>query len=421
MSRSTQPSVSAQLYPYRYALLFVAFFVHCCLQFGILIVPGLAGTLMTQYGLTPTQFSMVATMPYLTGFLFGIASGTWADRKSIRQVMIIGLALAFLGAAGRMVSTSFVMLLASSFLMGFALAALNANSTKIMRLWFPGKTTSVAMGVYILGATIGAMLALKLGPTMSVAFAFRAAAIAVLAGLLAWIILGRTHPDGEAAAAESIGEHLGEVLKSKNVWLVSVFMFALFGCTVTEQTFSNVAFTTLSGSAAIAGTISALNTIAVGIGGIVMPLLISRMKTLKPVMIASALVNALLLFSVLSIGYGPMTYFLIIFQGLLLGVLLPMGKTLPALLPDVRAARLGAAGGFQSMLQNLGAWLIPAYIITPIATAITGATPVSLYIGAGACTVVCAVCMALVPETGTSVEAKMQREAALPLELQLAD
>jgi cyanate permease len=404
---------SVKLYPYRWAILATAFIVHCALQFAIMIVPGLAGTLMTAYGLDPGGFAMISTMPYLTGFLFGILSGAWADNKTIRQVMIIGLIVALVGAAGRIVSTDFILLLVSSFLMGFALAALNANSTKLFRIWFPGKTTGVAMGIYVAGATVGAMAALMGGPFLSVQMAFIIATLGIAASLVLWIFVGKTHPDGEHdEAEESIIKGMGSVVKVKNVWLISIFMFCLFGQTVTQQTFSNVAFTELTGDAAMAGLVSTVNTLAVAIGGLVMPSIVARMKSLRPIMIVVGLLDAFVMFTVLIIPFGPATWILMILQGAFLGILLPMGKTLPALLPDVKLKHLGAAGGLQSTMQNLGAWLIPAYIVTPVVAMVAGGSNEALFVGGGISVLIATLMIILVPETGTSVEAKMQREAA---------
>jgi nitrate/nitrite transporter NarK len=232
-------------------------------------------------------------------------------------------------------------------------------------------------------------------------------------------VLGRKHPDGEkstGAAKEGFVDHFKVVAKSKNAWLISFCLFALFGCTISVQTFANLGYANLSGSATTAGIIAAINTIAIGVGGIIMPTIVSRLKSLKPIFIACGVLNAGVLFSILHVGYGPVTYALIGFEGLLYGVLIPMGKTLPALIPDVKLSHIGAAGGMQSMMQNLGAFLIPSFIVTPICTALAGGDPVLVpmfvFGGAAICSLVCALFMVFVPETGTSVEARLKREAA---------
>jgi hypothetical protein len=93
-----------------------------------------------------------------------------------------------------------------------------------------------------------------------------------------------------------------------------------------------------------------------------------------------------------------------------------MGKTLPALLPDIKLSHIGAAGGMQSMMQNLGAFLVPSLLVTPICTALaagdTTLLPIFVFTAAGISSIACALFMLFVPETGTSVEARLKREAA---------
>jgi len=364
--------------------------------------------------LSPVEFSMIATMPYLAGFIFGIPAGVWADRKGIRQVIITGTIIALAGCAIRCISSSFPMLLLGSFLMGFSLVALTSNSSKLIGLWFPGRNTSVAMGVYISGANVGAALALATGPFFKVAeTGFIVTVVFVLITTIIWFIFGKSHPEGECRAAkEPISAHLETVLKSRNAWLISLFMFFLFGSSITRQTFVNSAFTELSGSATTAGMISSFSTITIGLGNILMPTIVARMKSLKPIVICAALLNALLIGSIMFLGYGVHTWILMGLQALFIGVMLPMGKTLPTLIPDLQAKHLGTAGGLQSMWQNLGAWFLPAYVVAPICAAAFGGTNTSFFIASGIYSVFCALCMAFLPETGTSIAARREREAA---------
>jgi cyanate permease len=416
---SNTNAAAPKLYPYRFVILTLVSLMNAFLQFGVLIVPGMATELVGQYGIPATAFTIIATMPYLTGFLFGVLAGATADKTSIRFVLIVGTAVAFAGAVIRAFSTSFVLLVIASFLLGFGMAALNATSAKIMRLWFPSKSTSIAMGIYVAAATGGAAVGIGIGPVIgSVELAFQISAVLMAVALLAWVLFGRKHPDGESAAAtasDSFVQHLKVVIKSRNAWLISLIMFALYGCTVSIQTFAILGYTGLSGSPAGAGVLSAFNTILMGVGGILMPIFVSRLKSLKPIFIASGILNAVVLISILHIGYGPITFVIIAFEGLLYGVLIPMGKTLPALMPDIKLSHIGAAGGMQSMMQNLGAFLIPSFVVTPICTSLaagdTSLLPILVFTAAGISSVVCAIFMFFVPETGTSVAARLKREA----------
>ena len=50
-----------------------------------------------------------------------------------------------------------------------------------------------------------------------------------------------------------------------------------------------------------------------------------------------------------------------------IGVCLAQTKALPAQIPRLPHDYLGTAGGFQACLQNLGAFVIPTYIVANIA------------------------------------------------------
>lgn len=397
---------------YRWVIMIVMSLALACVQFSVFISAGAVANLMgPDYGLTTVEFSMVSTMPYLIGFLCGIAAGAYADKRSIREVMIIGLVIALAGSVIRVFSVSFVMLLISSLLVGFALATLNSNSAKVFRIWFPKKGGGVAMGVYTTGASVGAAAALRVGVVCSVFQSFTIAAVLVAVSLVLWIVFAKTS-EYEKTAHEPIVQYLGIVMKNRYVWLVSFFMFFLFGCAVAEQTFINSAFTELTGSANTASIIAMVNSICVAIGCIVMPLIVQYFKRIRPIMIIAAVLMCINMIAVLLTDYSWFTWFRMILQGVYMGILLPLGKMLPALIPGVKQEHLGAAGGVQSMFQNLGAWLIPAYIIAPIVSTVTGATNLSIYIGAGISVLLAGVCVLFIPETGTSIEAKVAREKA---------
>ena len=412
MPEESQQSI--KLYPYRWVILAVAFTVSASLYYGTYTVPGMSVMLMTDYGFSPVEFSIIATMPYLSGFVFCIPSGVWADRRGIRQVVVIGMVLALCGTVLRCISTSFIVLLIGSFLMGFALAALNANSAKLIGMWFSGRNTSAAMGLYVSGANVGVAVALFTGPFFKVAeTGFLVSAVIVLITTVIWFIFGKNHPCGESQAAEEpIMTHLQTVIKSKNAWVLSLFMFFLFGSSITRQTFVNSAFAELSGSAITAGVVSSYSTMVIAISCIVLPMFVARMKNLKPIMIIVGFLNAFLIGSVLLFGFGVQTWILMGIQSSCIGVLLPSGKTLPTLMPDLETKHLGAVGGLQAMFQNMGAWLVPAYVVVPICTAAFGGSSISIFVASGIFSVFCALTMAFLPETGTSIAAKQEREAA---------
>lgn len=397
-----------KVYGYRWVILILAFLVHCGLQVAILITMGMGALMMgPDVGLSVTEFSMIATMPYLTGFLFGIIGGAWADRTSIRVVMIFGLSMAVIGSIMRCVSMAFPVLLIGSFLLGFSLAALNANSAKLFRLWFPGRWTSIAMGIYILGATAGGgVIAMKVGPILTDPLTgFYMGAGCAIASLILWILLGRKYPDGETPAdAEPMTKYLGVVLKNKYVWVISFVMFFVFGASIIENNFLVSGLIAVSGDPLVAGDIAAINMVAVGVGGVVMPAFLGSVKRLKPFFFIMATLMAISDCLIFALPIGPITMVIMVLQGVFMGTLLPMGKTLPALIPGAKPEYLGAIGGIQSSFQNLGAWILPAYIVAPIAEIYFGGAPMALLVGGGIVVFLSGVFILFLPkDTGTVV------------------
>jgi len=402
-----------KLYPQRWLILAVLFVVVSILQFAVIITPGIATIFMPEYGFTPAQFGIVCNMPFLAGVLFGIPCGSLGDRYGTKRVMLIGLLIFVAGALWRVFATDFISLCISSLVMGFALATLNSNSTKVIRLWFPGKAMGPAMGVYVCGASLGAGLALKIGPSFAnSAAAFTACVYAAVATLLIWLLFFRNHPDGEKSEEDSSLQQMKVVLKDKNVWLISIMMFFIFGCSTTAQTYMNADLAEHgSGNIGLASTISATSAVFVALGSIFMPALIAKFKKLRPAMLMLCIAQCIVLCLIFVLPFGIPTLILMFFMGLFLGGMLAMGKVIPALLPKIDPKNLGAVGGVQSTFQNIGAWFVAGYIIAPICQAVCpNNLYFGIYVGCGIFALLSGLTVMLLPEMPTSVDAKMKLE-----------
>lgn len=371
-----------KLYPRRWAILVGMTFILVAIQFSVILPGGAAVLVMQQYGIEPMAFSMIMTAPYLTGFLFAIPAGAFADRIGLNKVLMTGFFLCLIGVGIRIASGSdFVILMIGTVVMGFAPAALNANSAKLLRAWFPGKANSFAMGVYTAGMSLGAAAALFYGShiaTIGEGWIFSTALVAI--GIVAWALLYRAHPDGEEIDHEPIGQYLSVVLKNKEVWGISIFAFLVFGgMSNPNSSFMVAAITALAGGdpsyAAEAGNLSTINTIVAAVLSMVFPVIfVARFKRMRtPAAIccfACAVIYGVLYF----VPYGPATWVLYMLQAVFFCSMMPIVKMLPALLPSVKREHLGVVGGVQATFQNFGMFLIGSYILSPVAIAVTGAT-----------------------------------------------
>lgn len=375
------------------------------MQFSCLITAGVATIIMPELGLTPAQFGMLCNMPFLAGVLFGILMGNIGDKIGIKKVMIIGIIVFVVGAFWRAYSYDFVMLMISSLCMGFGVAVLNSNSTKGIRLWFPGPAMAPAMGLYVTGASIGAGIAISAGPYFATYNqAFLVCGFLAIASLIVWILMYRTHPSEKAVAAEG-ADTVGlaafkDVMKNKHVWIVSFMIFFIFGTSTTVQTYMSAGFIEHSGGqVASVSTLSLASSVAVAVGSIFAPMVITKFKLFRPVMIVFFIITAASTALSMLVPYGALTFVMIIVYGVFMGGVLAMGKAVPALLPNIDPRNLGAVGGFHSTLQNIGAWCIAGYIIAPICQ---GAFAVNLYpaiyVGAAVSMLLAGVCTLLLPK-----------------------
>lgn len=299
-----------KLYPRRWAILAALFLCLVTLQFSFIIPGGAALSVMMRYGIDGTLFSMVMSVPYFAGIVFGIFLGTLADRVGVSKVMVVCYVIALFGVAWRAMSgNSFIMLFLSSLVMGVATAALNANSAKVIRAWFPGKSANAAFGVYVCGASLGAAIALQVGARLTatdILYSAEGAPMGLADGasglqtcwwisvilfvisIACWFVLYREHPDG-IAVEEPIMQHMGYALKKKSVWGISLFAFLFMGATVIGTSFMVASLQTVYGAdATTAANISTVNTAVVCIGCIALPAVVARFKHSRPVFLGYA-------------------------------------------------------------------------------------------------------------------------------------
>lgn len=372
-----------KLYSYRWVIIACMFVVHCCLNGALLILGGAALNVMSAFALDPQGFSLCMSVSFLTGAILGIPSGTLADRIGIRKVMILGLVVAAAGAVWRVFAVDFWTLFFSSFVMGVALAALNANSAKLLRLWFPGRFMSVGMGIYVAGATVGSATAIACGQFVDIHAAFIVLAVLLALCVVIWTVFCKSHPDGEGNVKEPVFEHIGVVCRSKGLWVTCALMFLIMGLSLTENGFQVAALSSpnavggLAWDPVLAAALTSATNVCVSIGGVLIPAIAARVDKVKPVFIPAAFAMAVLVAVAWFCGNPTITFVCFLCQGVLMGGIIPLGKTMPGLLPDIKPEHMGAAGGLQSTCQNLGAFIVPSYIVTPLA----GGNYTSIFIG----------------------------------------
>ncbi len=411
-----------KLYPWRWAILIGMTILLIGLQFAFILPGGAAIMVMQQYQCEPMMFSMIMSIPYFSGVLFCIAGGVLADRVGLNKVFLVAFVIAALGALARCFTTEYWPLFISSFFMGTGVAALNANSAKLLRTWFPGTANSFAMGVYTAGMSAGAALAIWVGSHLnSVQEGWWLSFGLIVVGLVAWFALYRKHPDGEVQSHEPVGQYMREVVRDKYVWAIAITAFLVFGMTNVNGSYMVAAITTLMGDPSmtgIAGDMSAINTVLVCIASMVLPVVFAKVFKNMRVPFIICLVGTAICFGVVFfLPYGPATWALFCICPLFVASVMPFTKMLPTLLPSVKPEHYGVVGGIQATFQNFGMFLIASYVISPIAIAATGAVDSvvyyqGVYVATAVLCVIAGLSLFLFPNVRSSVAGKIADDRA---------
>lgn len=411
-----------KLYPWRWVILIGMTILLVSLQFAFIVPGGAALLVMQTYQCEPMMFSMIMSIPYFSGVLFCIAGGALADRIGLGKVFAFAFAVSLLGALARCFTTDYWMLFASSFFMGMGVAALNANSAKLLRLWFPGAANSFAMGVYTAGMSGGAALAIWFGSRVTqISDAWWFSFGLMVVGVVAWFAVYRKHPDGEHQSKEPVGQYLGVVVKNPHVWMISIVAFLVFGMTNVNGSYMVAAVTSLMGDPAmtpLAGDMSTLNTVIACVASMALPVVFAKLfKNMRAPFIICLAGTAACFAIVFFLPYGPLTWAVFCLQPLLMACVMPFTKMLPVLLPSVSPEHYGVVGGIQATLQNFGMFLLASYVISPIAIAATGATDgvvfyQGIYVATAVLCLVAAASLFLFPNVRSSVAGKIADEMA---------
>lgn len=369
-----------KVYSYRWVILALCGLAVIVVNGATLIFAGMAGFIMTpveaggMYGLTAQEFTIMNSCAYLTGFLFCLVTGTWADRKGIKQVMVIGLGISLIGSFLRIFTSDFTGMFVTSVIYGFGLAALNANSAKILRLWFPANMMNVAMGVYLACATAGAAIMVPLASSFETAQpTFIIVAVLSAVTFLAWLLLYKKHPDTEVPVHEPVMKHLGVVMKSRNLWVACLVIGFIMAAGAVNNG-NLVAW--MSGAKNVdvmtAALVSSVCNITCSVGGLLFPIIISKIHGEKWWLVFLPVIVIAGIFIYYFTLDGMATAVGVAIVSILVGGVLPLAKALPAELPDITKTYMGAAGGLHSTIQNAMAFLIPSFIVGPMITLADG-------------------------------------------------
>ena len=397
-------STSMAKTPYAWLILFVTCLAHCFWNIAIIQPGGLSQFFFdpsAAHVYTPMEFSMVMTVPFLTTGLFGLVFGVWADKKSLAIATDVGAILGAIGLIARVfcVGGGFLPVFLSSFLMGFGLAGLNANASKIFASWFKAEKVAMLMGLYIGSCTLGAAIALGTGAFFdALQSAFIFSAILGVIVVVLYVAILRDRPKGEEKPqAEPTMEYLKVVASKKLIWLaaLSAAIFIAFG--TTQNSYLTQALTTITGADLVsAGFVGTIVNVAVICGSLFWPWFATRIGRFRIAAVGALLAAIFTAIAIFMLPFGTYTYVLYFIVGFGAGGGAPIVMAMPALMPGVGAKYAGAGGGLISTVMNLASFLLPSFVLAPL----FAGNMVTLFTVIAIGYVIFAVSLFIIPEVG---------------------
>jgi len=143
-------------------------------------------------------------------------------------------------------------------------------------------------------------------------------------------------------------------------------------------------------------------------GSFMGPLICNRIGIMKPYIIVVSLLAAAGIFWAWQLPFGAAFVIALILTGFLQNAIAPLIASLPMLLPEIGPVYAGSAGGIITMLQVLGAVVVPTFIVTPLA----GSNVKILFGLAALCMALVVVPLLFLPELGVRALAARTGKAA---------
>jgi NNP family nitrate/nitrite transporter-like MFS transporter len=374
----------------------------CC--YGQFVVAARAFEIIPALHLSIVEFTMLLSAPMFISIIFGFLNGAWADRWGVKKVVVVMIVFSIIGLTFRYMAHSFWPYFILMFLSGACVCAVNSNIGKVVGEWLPPEKAGSGLGLYYFIERLGMCAALATGamfPTAKSSYIWSGVLMLVCGIILA--IFYRNNDSAENVPDMSMTKHMGVAIRSKYIWLAGVCCFLWWGgFMVYTGNVANGLHAARGMDPVKAGLLVSTFFLANAFGSLICPFISDLVGYMKPFMWPTAIIGAVATYFS---WYTPTAGLVLIFvvAGFMLGCNLPYFMTYPVLLPEIGLESAGSAGGLIAELMLIGAFVVPSFIVAPLAGMNFG----GLVLGAAICLVLVGICAAFLPEYGPKAIAKM--------------
>ena len=390
---------------FRWLVLLILVFGNGILNFSNLIFASRPTEIMALFNITQAQLTAIATVGMLPGALFSIYIGKLMDKRGIRLIPGIMLAIAALCMIWRVFAASYVELFIITLLAGTFFLPISVIAPKLIGQWFPPQQIGTAIGLFGAAAGVGTTCAFALGnvfPSTEYAFGVIAAGYVVM--LFLWLLFAKENAATKVTPTEKglsreVSGSISMVVKSKNMWFVMIAGGLSVGAALLLNTYLVNAFISKGLEVSAASGIATLLNVCLIIGGILSGIVVSKLGLYNIPYVIICVCGAILYYISYMIPISTLTYILVAVGAIVVSGSIGVNMARIPLLPmtgDFGPESVGVAGGMNNTAIGICAFIVPTLIATFVGDNYTGIFTVFVVL-----LVICAVAGGmLLPELG---------------------
>lgn len=366
---------------------------------------------MTTLGIDAGGLTNLMLMPMLTAVFLSIPAGSLADRYGVKLVVSIGMVLSAVGGFLRyFMINDFTVQIVSMFMIGFGIAALNANLAKVLGSWFK-QQTSLAVGVFYAASCVSIVIAQAFStyfPTLDVSYLVAAIAEAVTAAL--WIFFMRNVPEGEPMPEpEPVMKYIKIAAKSRGVWCIALAYGLTLASTTAYCAILPSALELVRGvDTATAGSMAAIITVGSFFACFAGPAAVLKLGKNKPFLIVTTVIAAVVMVANWFLPLGTVMWVALVLNGFMTALSGPIIQAMTPDLPEIGAKYAGSAGG---IIGTVG--LLCSYFVPVIVSSISGDNWTLNFTIESILFLASVLPIAMLPETGAAAKAEMPETSEL--------
>ncbi|MFC2043789.1 MFS transporter [Chloroflexota bacterium] len=224
---------------YRWVILGVLWIAYIVVFLHRLSIGPLAPFLKEDLGISSAQVGALMSAAAF-GYMFSCIPAGWAtDKFGVRWLLVIGEFVGGVFIMMMMFVSSYIGALIIMAFAGFGCGCLMPGTTKGVLVWFPQKERATVMGIKQTAVNVGGIITALTLPSLAIALGWRfgflfLGLVAIAIGTISFIFY-KDPPVSAASSLESTGETRGpstvqllrELFKSRDIWLVYVYLFTL--------------------------------------------------------------------------------------------------------------------------------------------------------------------------------------------------